>query len=315
MTQPFSKTAAEKSPGGLNLDIDGWLRRIGLAQYAEMFHANDIDIELLGRLTNDDLRTSALCRSAIARSCWKAIAELAGAFPVSPQPRLNPRRAMLPSAAKSQWCFLTLLVQRRSLRAWTRRTARSHFGYQKCVAEPWVASAGSWRNTWETAYSCILAIRRPMRTTPSALCARARVGPRCHCAQVVCSAPSPRRHRDRPSGGRGPDRLGRGAGARHCRRDAEPRCPLQRRGRAQHGCYRRRDPKTTRQFCSSLRTLGQKTSRVSRGRCEAWAALRQASLGSRFEALTQVPDGPHWREEELELLLRRWSKAKPAKVR
>jgi hypothetical protein len=38
------------------LDIDGWLRGIGLAQYAEMFRANDIDIELLGQLTNDDLK-------------------------------------------------------------------------------------------------------------------------------------------------------------------------------------------------------------------------------------------------------------------
>jgi hypothetical protein len=38
------------------LDIDGWLGRIGLAQYTEMFRANDIDAELLGRLTNDDLK-------------------------------------------------------------------------------------------------------------------------------------------------------------------------------------------------------------------------------------------------------------------
>ena len=38
------------------MDIDGWLGRIGLAQYAEMFRANDIDGELLGRLTNDDLK-------------------------------------------------------------------------------------------------------------------------------------------------------------------------------------------------------------------------------------------------------------------
>jgi len=29
------------------LDIDNWLGRIGLAQYVEMFRANDIDIELL----------------------------------------------------------------------------------------------------------------------------------------------------------------------------------------------------------------------------------------------------------------------------
>jgi hypothetical protein len=38
------------------LDIDGWLSGIGLAQYAEIFRANDIDGELLGRLTNDDLK-------------------------------------------------------------------------------------------------------------------------------------------------------------------------------------------------------------------------------------------------------------------
>jgi hypothetical protein len=38
------------------LDIDGWLRGIGLAQYAEIFRANDIDGELLGRLTSDDLK-------------------------------------------------------------------------------------------------------------------------------------------------------------------------------------------------------------------------------------------------------------------
>jgi hypothetical protein len=38
------------------LNIDSWLRGIGLGQYAEIFRTNDIDIELLGRLTNDDLK-------------------------------------------------------------------------------------------------------------------------------------------------------------------------------------------------------------------------------------------------------------------
>jgi len=35
------------------LDIDGWLRGLGLAQYAEIFRANDIDGELLGRLVKN----------------------------------------------------------------------------------------------------------------------------------------------------------------------------------------------------------------------------------------------------------------------
>ena len=43
-------------------------RAIGLARYAETFRADDIDGELLGRLTSDDLNAR---RSEIARSCWK----------------------------------------------------------------------------------------------------------------------------------------------------------------------------------------------------------------------------------------------------
>ena len=44
------------------MDIDGWLRKIGYGQYAEMFRANDIDIELLARLANDDLKDMASFR-------------------------------------------------------------------------------------------------------------------------------------------------------------------------------------------------------------------------------------------------------------
>ena len=54
MAQAFSRTAADRSPGAL--DIDSFLQAIGLAQYAEIFRANDIDSEVLGRLTNDDLK-------------------------------------------------------------------------------------------------------------------------------------------------------------------------------------------------------------------------------------------------------------------
>src|SRR5262249_28051161 len=76
MTQPFSKTAANKSPGGLNLDIDSWLRGIGLAQYAEIFRANDIDGELLGRLTNEDLKDIGVASLGHRKKLLKAIAAL-----------------------------------------------------------------------------------------------------------------------------------------------------------------------------------------------------------------------------------------------
>ena len=61
------------------MDIDGWLRRIGLAQYAEMFRANDIDGELLGRLTNDDLKDIGVASFGHRKKLLEAIAELGGA--------------------------------------------------------------------------------------------------------------------------------------------------------------------------------------------------------------------------------------------
>ena len=61
------------------MDIDGWLRGIGLAQYAEIFRANDIDGELLGRLTNDDLKDIGVASFGHRKKLLEAIAELGGA--------------------------------------------------------------------------------------------------------------------------------------------------------------------------------------------------------------------------------------------
>ena len=61
------------------MDIDGWLRRIGLAQYAEIFRANDIDVELLGRLTNDDLKDIGVVSFGHRKKLLEAIAALVAA--------------------------------------------------------------------------------------------------------------------------------------------------------------------------------------------------------------------------------------------
>jgi hypothetical protein len=53
------------------LNIVGWLRQIGLAQYAEAFRASDIDGDPLSRLTTTISRTLASHRGAIAKSCWR----------------------------------------------------------------------------------------------------------------------------------------------------------------------------------------------------------------------------------------------------
>ena len=63
----------------MNLDIDGWLREIGLAQYAEIFRANDIDIKLLGRLTNDDLKEVGIVSFGHRKKLLETIAALVAA--------------------------------------------------------------------------------------------------------------------------------------------------------------------------------------------------------------------------------------------
>ena len=66
------------------MDIDGWLHEIGLAQYAETFRANDIDGELLGRLTGDDLKEIGVASFGHRKKLLEAIAALGSATAVAP---------------------------------------------------------------------------------------------------------------------------------------------------------------------------------------------------------------------------------------
>ena len=81
------------------MDIDGWLRGIGLPQYAELFRANDIDGELLGRLTNDDLKDIGVASFGHRKKLLEAIAELGGANTATPASPLVPA-APIPAAAR-----------------------------------------------------------------------------------------------------------------------------------------------------------------------------------------------------------------------
>ena len=78
------------------MDIDGWLRRIGLAQYAEMFRANDIDGELLRRLTNDDLKDVGVASFGHRKKLLEAIAELGSAPAAAPAAPAMP--TLIPTA-------------------------------------------------------------------------------------------------------------------------------------------------------------------------------------------------------------------------
>src|ERR1700758_5519874 len=71
------------------MDVAEWLRGLGLAQYVPAFRDNDIDGEVLRRLTADDLRELGVASIGHRRRLLDAIAQLVGGEPsadLSPAP-------------------------------------------------------------------------------------------------------------------------------------------------------------------------------------------------------------------------------------
>ena len=95
------------------------------------------------------------------------------------------------------------------------------------------------------------------------------------------------------------------------RRHAEPGGAPASAGRAERGRHRRGHAKSFSAISSSFEDLGPKNLKGIARPVRAWAVLRASSLASRFDALhTAGLTALVGREEEIELLLRRWSRAK-----
>ncbi len=294
------------------MDIDGWLRRIGLAQYAEMFHANDIDIELLGRLTNDDLKDIGVVSFGHRKKLLEAIAELAGAFPVSPQPAIEPKARDAAERRQVTVVFSDLVGSTAlSARMDPEDLREVISAYQKCVAET-VGRFGGFvakymgdgvlvyfgypqahEDDAERAVRAGLELVHAVTALKSSAPLQARVGIATGLV-VVGDLIGSGEAQERGIVGETPNLAARLQGV------AEPNTVVIAEG--------------TRRLLGNLfelEDLGAKDLKGIARPVRAWAALRQASLGSRFEALhagglTDLIG----REEELELLLRRWSKAK-----
>ena len=68
--------------------IADWLKQLGMSEYAERFAESDIDTSVLRDLTDQDLKELGVSLGH-RRKMLRAIAELAGAVPASPQPALT----------------------------------------------------------------------------------------------------------------------------------------------------------------------------------------------------------------------------------
>ena len=295
------------------MDIDGWLRGIGLAQYAEMFRANDIDGEMLGRLTNDDLKDIGVASFGHRKKLLEAIAELAGAVPVSPQPALIEPKAHDAAERRQVTVMFSDLVGSTALSArMDPEDLREVISaYQKCVAGTVQRFGGfvakymgdgvlvyfgypqAHEDDAERAVRAGLELIGAVRALKSNAPLQTRVGIATGLV-VVGDLIGSGEAQERGIVGETPNLAARLQGI------AEPNTVV--------------IAEATRKLLGNLfelRDLGPKDLKGITGPARAWAALRASSVEGRFEALhgsglTALVG----REEELELLLRRWSRAK-----
>ena len=297
------------------MDIDGWLRGIGLAQYAEMFRANDIDIKLLGGLTNDDLKDIGVLSLGHRKKLLEAIADLAGAIPTRPKPALSEPKAPDSAERRQVTVMFSDLVGSTALSArMDPEDLREVISaYQKCVAETVRGFGGfvsKYMGDGELVYfgyphahehdaeravqaGLALAEATPKLKTAAGVPLQVRVGIATGLV-VVGDLIGSGEAQERGIVGETPNLAAR------LQALAEPNMVVIAEG--------------TRRLLGDLFELGDlgpKDLKGIAGPVRAWAALRASSVESRFDALhTTGLTALVGREEEFEFLLRRWSRAK-----
>ena len=300
-------------PWGLNLDIDSWLRGIGLDQYAEIFRANDIDGELLGRLTNDDLKEIGVASFGHRKKLLEAIAELAGAVPVSPQPALIEPKTPDTAERRQVTVMFSDLVGSTALSArMDPEDLREVISaYQKCVAETVQRFGGfvakymgdgvliyfgypqAHEDDAERAVRAGLELIAAVTALKSSVSLQTRVGIATGMV-VIGDLIGSGEAQERSIVGETPNLAARLQGI------AEPNVVVVAEG--------------TRRLLGNLfelQDLGARDLKGISGPVRAWAALRASSAEGRFDALhASGLTALVGREEEFELMLRRWSKAK-----
>ena len=295
------------------MDIDSWLRRIGLAQYAEMFRANNIDIELLGGLTNDDLKDIGVASFGHRKKLLEAIAELAGAAPVSPQPAFIEPKTQDTAERRQLTVMFSDLVGSTALSArMDPEDLREVIStYQKCVAETVQRFGGfvakymgdgvliyfgfpqAHEHDAERAVRAGLELVAAVSGLKTHAALQTRVG--IATGLVVVG-----------------DLIGSGASQEQAIVGETPNLAARLQGSAEPNSVVIAEG--TRKLLGNLFELEGIGTKELKGIAEpvrAWAAVRVSSAEGRFEAMhTTGLTGLVGREEELDVLLRRWSRAK-----
>jgi class 3 adenylate cyclase len=307
----FSKTTLTVARG-LNLDIDAWLRGIGLEQYAQTFRDNAIDADVLCDLTDEHLRELGLPLGARLK-LLRAVAALG----TNEQPPAS--LEIMPPALRTDAERRQVTVMFSDLVGSTALSARMDpedlreviSAYQKSVAET-VQGFGGYLAKY-MGDGVLIYFGYPQAHEDDAERA-VRAG-----LELVASVGALKTHaplQTRIGIATGlvvvGDLIGSGASQEQAIVGETPNLAARLQGIAEPNAVVIAE--STRKLLGNLfelKDLGAENLKGVEGPVRAWAALQPSSMESRFEALhasgvTELVG----REEELELLQRRWSKAK-----
>ncbi|MEA3135539.1 MAG: hypothetical protein QOG17_3385, partial [Gammaproteobacteria bacterium] len=295
--------------------IGDWLKKLGMSEYAERFAENRIDLSVLSDLTDQDLEKLGVLLGD-RRKMFRAIRELAGDTPVTPPSAAVTEARPQDAAERRQLTVMFCdLVGSTALSArLDPEDLRGIIGaYQRCCAVLVERNGGfvakymgdgvlayfgypqAHEDDAERAVRAGLALVEavPKLATAAGSPLQVRVG--IATGLVVVG-----------------DLIGAGAAQEQAVVGETPNLAARLQALA--------DPDTvviaesTRKLLGNLfelRDLGARDLKGIAGPARAWAALRASSVESRFDALHTTGLTPLvGREEEVELLLRRWSRAK-----
>ena len=290
--------------------VADWLEKLGLVQYAERFAENDIDFALFTRLTDADLKELGITSLGHRKRLLEAIAER---VTTAPLPKLAEPKAADTAERRQVTVMFSDLVGSTALSARIDPEDLREVisAYQKCVAETVQRFGGfvakymgdgvlvyfgypqAHEDDVERAVRAALELVAAVSALKTRASLQARVG--IATGLVVVG-----------------DLIGSGAAQEQAVVGEPPNLAACLQGIAEPNMVVIAE--STRRLLGNLfelQDLGAKDLKGIAGPVRAWAALRPSSIESRFEALHATGlTALVGREEELELLLRRWSRAK-----
>ena len=294
------------------MDIDGWLHGIGLEQYAQTFRDNAIDADVLRDLTDEHLRELGLPLGARLK-LLRAVAALSASEQTPASPQVTPPAARTDAERRQVTVMFSDLVGSTALSArMDPEDLRDVItAYQKSVAETVQRFGGfvakymgdgvliyfgypqAHEDDAERSVRAGLELIAAVSALKSSVPMQTRVGIATGLV-VVGDLIGLGEAQERGIVGETPNLAARLQGI------AEPNTVV--------------IAESTRRLLGNLfelEDLGPKDLKGLARPVRAWAALRASSAESRFEAMqTSGPTALVGREEELELLLQCWSKAK-----